>query len=174
MKVAFPVFKLGNSPPMFRDNVVFYHRIYYNEDGAENHKISIVDDKNVDKPTLASRRLELQAQGVRLKRLKLAIFFIGDLLKVSASGGNWFIDSNGVVFQYKKTTYVNLIFKRITKLIPISTGGSIIEVEGLSSRFKTLHNIDASNIYAGLIKYGMGYILYGTYPTIPKTTRRMI
>lgn len=172
-KVSFPVFKLGNTPPLFSDGVVFYHRIYH-EDEVEVHKVSVVDDKSIEKDTLSARRLELLNRGVRLKKLRLAIFFIADLLKLSSSGGNWFIDNAGQVFQYKKTKYVNLIFRKIKNIIPIRTGGAIIEVDGILSRFKTLYLPDTGNIYAGLIQYGMGYVLYGTYPHLPKNTRRMI
>ncbi len=93
---------------------------------------------------------------------------------VKISGPNiWFIDNLGKLFTYIKSKSVPLTFKEIKKATPIPMGGAIIEVEGVETRFKCLF---ASNTekFAGLLKIGRGYILYGLYDEKPADTRRMI
>lgn len=155
------------------DNVVLYYRQYEDEEGKPLETFTIIDDRNIDKPTLALRRLELMKQKVKLKKLGRAMFFLADFIKI-ATRTTWFIDSNGKVFQYKKATSSKLIFKKIKNIFPMPAGGAIIEVEGIPSRFKTLYLPPLENTYAGLLKHGMAYILYGTYSDQHKNTRRMI
>lgn len=168
-QISFPVYRLGNDKPITIDNVVLYYRQY--EDNTATYRI--IDDKNIDKPTLALRRLELAKNKIKLKKLGRAMFFLADFIKI-ATRTTWFIDSSGAIFQYKKDTNTKLVFKKIKRIIAVPTGGALIEVEGVASRFKTLYFPSVENKYAGLLKYGMGYILYGTYPEELNTTRRMI
>jgi hypothetical protein len=143
------------------------------EDNKESEVYRIIDDKNLPGATLALRRLNLAANGIKLKKLGRATFFLADFIKL-ARKTTWFIDSAGNVFQYKKDLNVKLTFKKIKQIIPISSGGAIVEVEGIPTRFKTLYMPDVENTYAGLLQHGMGYILYGTYTEKYKDTRRMI
>lgn len=172
-QVAFPVYRLGLEPPNFIGNVVLFYQEYKDDEGNPIQKYRVVDDKDIDKPTLALRRLELAKNKVKLKRLSRAVFFLADFIKL-ATRETWFIDSNGMVFQYKKEKHIKLLFKPIKQIIPIDTGGAIIEVEGIPSRFKTLYMPDSLNKYAGVLQDGMGYILYGTYIEPPKNSRRLI
>jgi hypothetical protein len=154
------------------DGVVLYYRQYVLDDEIKE-TYHIIDDTTIDKPTLALRRIELLKMQVKLQKLGKATFFLADFIKL-ASRNTWFIDSSGLVFQYKKHRSAKLTFKKVKRVIPIKTGGAIIEVEGIPSRFKTLYVPDANNRYAGLIVDGMGYILYGMYPEKLKDSRRMI
>ncbi len=144
---------------------------------TENNEIvneyKVLDDKNEEGTTLAKRRLSLLAKGVPLKPLGMAIFFLGDLVKL-ATKRTWFIDSNGKLFQYKKTKAVPLLFGRIILQINIPSGGSVIEVEGIPARFKCLYSPVNGEKYAGVLKYGIGYILYGLYVDKPNDTWRKI
>lgn len=143
-------------------NVLYYEAMSYDDDGKIIHTFHIIDDRNIDKPTLAERRLVLMKNGAKLYNIKHAIFFIGDLIKL-ASVGSWFIDNNGRYFQYKKQEFAKLIFKKIVKVIPINTGGSILEVDGIPSRFKTLYAPMPHETWAGVLKLGKKFILYGLY-----------
>lgn len=172
-QVNFPVYKLGLDKPLNIDNVILYIRQYTDDEGVTSSTYNIIDDKNIDKPTLALRRLELMKNKVKLKKLGKAMFYLADLIKL-ASSNTWLIDSSGNIFQYKKDSTVKLVFKKITKIIAIPTGGAIIEVEGIAGRFKTLYMPPVENQYAGLLKKGMGYILYGTYPEQYQDTKRKI
>lgn len=167
-EISFPVFSLGKEEPTLEEGVWFYPR-----SSDEGIVLLIIDDQNIDMPTLARRRLTLKLRGERLFTLRTAVFFIADFLKIS-NGATWFIDSNGKVFNYKKTKRVPLVFKKITKLIPIPTGGCLVQCEGSEARYKTLHNPTQDYKWAGLLKLNRSYILYGLYPVEHKQSTRMI
>ena len=163
------MYKLEKLKPVEEAGVVAYVR---------NDQLYIVDDTNIDKATLGERRLQLANQNFETKqfnlyKLKNAIFFLGDLIKL-ATAGQYFIDSAGLVFNYKKTTIVPLIFKKIKQIIPIKTGGAIVEIEDIPSRYKCLY-MPVDKHYAGLLELSSReYILYGLYATPQKATRRKI
>jgi hypothetical protein len=168
-EISYPVFKIGTTKPLFEEGVHFY--IKYEEDKPPGY--AIVDDKTVQGDTLAKRRLKLLKQGTPLKKLSKAIFYLGDLVKI-AKANIWFIDSTGKVFNYKKETFHKVIVKKITKIIPINTGGAIIEVDGIMSRFKVLFAPSAYSKYASLLLDGMSYILYGLHEEPPEIKNRKI
>lgn len=170
--IVFPVYKIGDEKPQETDGVHYYMYGKDIDDSDGKLLLKIVDDKNIDKPTLALRRLEAAKQGATLYKLSKAVFFLQDLIKLTKST-TWFIDTEGQVFQYKKTKRVNLTFKRVTKMMPIRTGGAIIEVEGLPFRFKTLFEPHDAK-YAGLLSIGNSYILYGVYSEKPEDSFRYI
>lgn len=172
-EIVYPVFFLGAEQPKFIDGVAFYARRYIDEDRNETGSISIIDDKNIPALTLAKRRLKLLAMEVKLKKLGKATFFLGDLLKLTKPA-LWFIDSSGKVFRHTKSKRAKLEFKKIKQLHVIPTGGAIIEVEGIPSRFKSLYAPQLGEQYAGVLKLGMQYILYGVYDTKHQDTWRMI
>ena len=170
--ISFPVFRLGRRKPIIEEGVSFY--LNSTEiDGCITYLPYIIDDKNIDEANLALRRIKIAKNGDKLFRLRRAVFFIADLLKIT-DGNTWFIDSNGKIFEYKKNTRVPLVFKPIKNIIPIKTGGAIIEVEGINSRFKTLYTPTIEHKVAGLLIYNGGYILYGLYDQVYDRTTRMI
>jgi hypothetical protein len=172
-EIVYPVFRLGAEKPVFLDGVVLYLRQYKDEDGQTVQKVRIIDDTNLPGETLALRRLEILKSKVKLKSLGNAVFFLGDLIKL-AHRKLWFIDSAGNVFQYKKTAVAKLVFKKITLMHHIPSGGAIIEVEGIPSRFKCLYSPRAGEQYAGILVSGLSYILYGLYVEKPKDSWRMV
>lgn len=172
-EISFPVYKLGKNQPITHEGISFYMHMQDRDDGPPLDVYLIIDDKNIKGNNLAQRRLQLQKQGVRLFKLTKAVFFIADMLKLSV-GATWFIDSSGMIFEYKKSKSVKLVFKRIKKVIPIQTGGAILELEGIAHRFKTLFMPRLEERYAGLLKLNHGYILYGLYDQLYPPTVRMI
>ena len=172
-QISYPVFRLGTSQPTTIEGVVMYARLYLLESGEEIHKYYVVDDKSIPAPTLAKRRLKLMSMQVNLKKLGRAVFFLGDLVKLT-DPRTWLIDSAGLVFQYKKTERVKLTFKKITKIHRIPTGGAILEVEGIASRFKCLFAPNPTEQFAGILKMGLSYVLYGVYDTKHDDTWRMV
>jgi len=144
--------------------------VYATEKGEA---IRVIDDKTVDKPTLAERRLILQDNDTKLLIMREAIFFLGDLIK-RADGKTWFIDSLGKIFLYKKKTRAKLKFHKINKILPVNSGGCIVEVEGISSRMKSLFAPTEPVNYAGILYYGKSLILYGLYPNKEKESWRMV
>lgn len=171
-KISFPIYKLGKEAPIEEEGVSFYLKIY-ETDTVRKFLPLVIDDKNMKGSTLARRRLLLKSKEIKLYTLSKAIFFIADLIKLTV-GTSYYIDSTGKIFEYKKTTTVPLIFKKIKKVIPIKTGGATIEIEGISTRYKTLFLPRLECKYAGLLKVGMGYILYGLYENkLPDTKRKI-
>jgi hypothetical protein len=135
--------------------------------------IKLVDDSNLNITGLANRRLRMKALGAPLYPLRIAIFFMGDFLKLAKSN-YWFIDSNGTVFNYKKSVRAKLVFRRIKRVIPARSTGSIIEVEGIPERFKTVFIVRESMKYAGILEYRGVSIFYGIYDKQYKDSWRMI
>jgi hypothetical protein len=168
-EIQFPVFRLGTEKPQELDGVVYYHRTL--KDGTGGDVIKIVDDRNQEGNTLSLRRLRVLADGGNLKAIHVAIFFLGDLIKL-ANSRTWFIDNTGKYFIYTKSRSCKLVFKPIDKHLPI-TGGHIIVVKGVETRFKTLYAPNGAK-FAGLLEVGTGYILYGLYDLKPKDTTRRI
>lgn len=171
--LAYPVFKLGLNKPETIDGVVFYLYQYVSDEQETTQRLKIVDDLNIEKDSLALRRLKLKADNVDLFKISKAIYFLGDLIKL-ATPHTWFIDSNGKIFKYIKTTKAELHFHKITEVIPIKTGGAIIEVENLNTRFKALYTPETANKYAGILHYGKSLILYGFYDQAYSKTWRKI
>jgi len=127
----------------------------------------------VEGNTLGIRRLRILNKGQALQKIGRAIFFLGDLVKI-AKRQSYFIDSNGKLFQYKKSMRAKLTFKRLLNVIPIATGGALLEVEGINSRFKCLFAPKTLELYVGVLEFGKSHILYGLYEQPYKSTWRMI
>ncbi len=171
--IAFPVFRIGKAKPHFENNTYFYILGKDTDYSDAEYKVLVLDDRNAAGDTLAARRLMLKAQGTELYGLNKAIFFLGDLIKL-AKKNTWFIDSKGSVFEYEKTRRVPLVYKKIKSITNIVTGGAIIEVDGLSERFKTLFAPTNNETHAGLLVLDKAHILYGLYTQEYKTTNRAV
>ena len=173
-KIVWPVFRLGEREPQQDNGVIYYATEYTDLDTSENTgTLRIVDDTNIDKPTLSRRRLELLIQEVQLFPIRQAIYFLGDLLKI-AKNTTWFIDSTGILFQYSKTRRARIVVRRITKVLPTEGLGAVIEVEGIAHRFKTVFKPDADAEYAAVLQCGLSYIFYGLYKDKPNESWRMV
>lgn len=168
-EIRYPVFYLSTYKPEFAEGVTFF--LYSNEDKGVTYKV--VDDKSVPGDSLARRRLHMLDNGVPLKKLSKAVFMLSDLVKI-ARPINWYIDSNGVVFRYVKSIGYKLISHKIKKIIPIPTGGAIVEVENIPTRFKVVFNPDPEVKYASILQKGMSFILYGLTKDLQSNTRRKI
>lgn len=173
-EISYPVFRLGTERPLFENGVVLYITRTREDDSSEIvTTYRIVDDQSIPGGSLAKRRLKLLSDGIRLKRISRAVFFLGDLIKLATSN-TWFIDSAGSVFRYVRKTRTLLQFKKIHHVIPIKTGGAILEIEGIPSRFKCLYTPKPNELYAGVLKYGLSYVLYGVYTEQYDDTWRLI
>lgn len=173
-KIVWPVFRLSEKEPQRENGVIYYATEYTNLDSNESSIVlRIVDDTNIDKPTLSRRRLAMLVEGVELFSIRQAVYFLGDLLK-QAKSTTWFIDSDGNLFQYKKTKRARVTSHRIVKILPTEGLGAIVEVEGIAQRFKTTFKPAADVQYALVLRNGLGYIFYGLYSDRPQATWRMI
>lgn len=173
-QIVWPVFRLSEKQPQCDAGVVYYATEYSDLDtGEHTATLRIVDDKNIDKPTLSRRRLALLVSGVELFPIRQAIYFLGDLLKL-AKATTWFIDSTGTTFQYKKSRRAKLVVKRIVRVLPTTGLGAVIELEGIAHRFKTVFKPSDDDEYAAVLQCGLTYIFYGLYKTKPNASWRLV
>lgn len=172
-EINFPVFRLGEKKPTISAGVTFYMAEYSDKDTAKySSNYRVVDDKSIDKPTIGLRRLAL-AKNVSLFPIGSALYFLADLIKLAKST-TWFVDNTGQVFQHKKFKRAKLTTKRIKQVLPASALGCVVEIEGLSQRFKSMRAPQTHQKYAGLLEIDGGYILYGFYETNIKDTWRLV
>jgi hypothetical protein len=154
--ISFPVYKIPD----------WYSRLdtkIYLQEGEEEGTGRLIDDLSLPGDTLGKRRLAASAAGVKLYNLKNAIFYIKDLVILSNGADEHYIDSKGKVFKYTKTSSAKLICKKITKVIPITTGGALLELDKEYVRYKVMYAPNYEQ-YAGLLEiFPHTYILYGIY-----------
>lgn len=177
-EITYPVYRLREEQPQLVDGVLlyFFEKARETFDSIEHYYVlRIIDDSNLQGNSLAERRLQVRNRGGEVYRLNRAVFFLGDLIKMSTPK-MWFIDSKGKLFRHSKQTRVKLVYRKVTKAIPIKGGGIIIEVEGMSLRMKSLFTprIAFNDLHAGVLLMGMSPILYGFYDQKYKDTWRMI
>ena len=172
-EIVWPVFRLGERAPVHDNGVVFYYTHYVDEANSESVSLRIVDDANLPQPTLGRRRLELALQKQKLYPIRAAIYFLADLIKLAKST-TWFVDNSGRVFQYEKNTRAKLTTKRIKQVFPADGLGCVVELEGISNRFKSIQRPKEHELYAKVLKLGMGFILYGFCETLDPDSWRMI
>lgn len=172
-EIVYPVYKLGSIEPVRDGGISFFRKLKKDDNEVVETKLYL-DNKNMLGNTLSIRRLHLKCGGINLYKLKTAVFFLADLLKL-ADSKTWFIDSAGHIFKYVKTRSVKLVFKKIDAIIPIKSGGALLEIEGIAARYKCLAKPSEYKKYAGMLEIEKGsYILYGTYEEPPKNSRRKI
>lgn len=174
-QIVWPVFRLGEHKPQESRGLVFYSKEYI-DTKTEDRQVGlrVVDDKSIQAPTLGLRRLQIRtSKTTKLFPIRTAIYFLADLIKL-AKPTTWFIDTHGYLFQYRKITRAKLVCKKITKVLPATGLGCVLELEGLSQRFKSLRRPNNGERYAGVLQWGLGYILYGLYLDHFKTTHRLL
>ena len=173
-EISWPVFQLTNKIPQTESGVTFYVTESYNRDTATyTERIKVIDDKNLPGDTLSRRRLQLQQTTDQIYKIKRAIYFVGDFIKL-ATPKMWFIDSSGTVFQYKKTTRAKLRFYKVKAVFPVNGIGAVIEVEGLPQRFKVLYRPVSTNKWAGILEFSGIKFLYGLYDMSYPDTWRLV
>lgn len=152
---------------------MFYYTEYSDKDTNEyTQSYRIVDDRSIQKATLGLRRLAIK-NTTPLFPVGSAIYFLADLVKL-AKKTTWFIDSHGQVFQHKKSTRAKLVTNKIKQVLPAQGLGCVLEIEGLSSRFKSIRRPTELEQYAVLLQISAGYILYGLSEQPLKTSWRLV
>ena len=118
------------------------------------HKMYIIDDRNLEGKTLGERRL-------RLKKFKYPLLTsICTAKDVIMSPKKVFIDDEGTIFKYVKTRKARLMYRQIAELIRLPFGSTKILVRGINSPFIMHQDIPLDYAYAGLLQFDGGYILY--------------
>lgn len=174
--IHFPVFKIGIHEPQIDNGLVYYYaerERYEKSESVKTIKYTILDDRNIPHDTLSRRRLVLKNQAVPLAKLTNALYFLGDLIKL-ADRKTWFIDSLGSIFRYKKSNRARLTFHKIENLIPIPTGGVVVQCVDITTRFKALYPPKPDKTHVGVLTFQKNHILYGFYDQHYDSTWRMI
>ena len=172
-KIHWPVFRLGEKQPEQKEGLVFYFTEYIDNDNVASINIRLVDDTSLSGKTLGLRRLQLKTSGEKLYPVRTAIYFLADLIKLGKST-TWFIDNSGRVFQYRKNTRAKLTTLKIKKVLPALSLGCVLELEGISSRFKSIKRPQDTQQYARVLKIGMVYIFYGFCEELKPDSWRMV
>lgn len=163
-KIVFPVYLVTKPISRIGTSLVFINA---------KEECQYLDDTSVEGSSLGMRRLKLQ-ETKNLVKLSNALYFLKDVIKLSGHTTQ-FIDSAGLLFNYTKSKMVDLEFKTITKVIPIITGGALLEVDGEFPRYKILYAPNDFEKYIGLLRISPKvYIVYGLYTELYKNTRRKI
>lgn len=173
-KVHWPVFRLMDEKPIVSGTRVLYSRLRLDNDTGKFTTIEkVIDDTSVPGATLGARRLVLSSKKIKLLKIKKAVYFLADLVKI-AKANTWFIDSSGYVFQYKKSTRCKLVCKKIVNIHPGKVTGCVLELDGIHSRFKAMRSPEPHEMYAGVLLHSSGYLLYGIYEHKFEDSWRMI
>lgn len=154
--VQFPVFILPSSNWHTQDGLFF----------VDN---KLVDDRNIDKPTLGQRRI-VSPQGDFLPLGKALIDEVG-VIKQSTKA---FIDSKGQPFIYAKTKMANIEYYKIDDIQGLEHC-SRIKVFGLRNNFLVPRPPEPGMTWAGIIHlHGYAWKIYEFSETYKPPTRRKI
>ena len=144
---------------------------YLTTKNDKEHRLYIDDQSYGLGLDLGYRRLKMLKAGIELYPLKLAIYSLGELLKV-ATPTQWFIDSNGALFQYKKTHYVPVVYKEIIQAQRFSGFETIITVYDSPPIYRTLYPPNPEEKYAVFLQISPKALLFYGYSDIKHENKR--
>lgn len=155
-KIAFPIFALPSSNWHTQDGLFFVDNI-------------LVDDRNVDKPTLGQRRL-ISPQGNFMKLGKAVVDEVGLFKQQNRA----FIDSKGVPFIYIKSKMLPLNYYNIEKKEGLGHSCRI-KIVGIKQEFLVPTCPTDSMRWAGILSIqGYPWKIYEFSETYKPPTRRKI
>lgn len=156
-QIQFPVYLLGTRQPETEGSLVFLRFKIFDKE-----EVRIIDDTSITGKDYKQRRLFLFSKGVPLLKINKALFYFNDLLKFS-NPQMFFIDSNGTIFNYRKSKTYKVYFHKIKQIIPDGVGGGVVECFNIKQRFKLLHLPPDTMKWAALFHIGTSFLLYGVY-----------
>ncbi len=130
-------------------------------------RIDLVD-KSISFPM---RRLAIKAmKDYKVYPLRKAIWNFKDLL---SSGQLHFIDYEGKIYNYTKSVFHPLVYRKILSKKYTNTT-TIFKVKGINSFFEVAGKLNLEAMYAGIINIDRGYLLYEVTKDKLKDTRKKI
>lgn len=164
LDVEFPLYKIGKHESIRHDesNILYIHT-GYNE--------YILDNPNLGGSTLSARRRKINDKD-SLYKFRKTIFDFAQLIK--QKGSNFYMDSTGKLFKYRKEKYYPIIYRKIINRRIIEGKGTMIKVQGIEQPILVSNKLALHNDYAGLILYRGGYILYELVDYKKPDTRKKI
>ena len=158
--IKFPVFPLTNNNIFYNENTKLVCEM-------ESGNKKIVDDKSLDGDSLGIRRLKIPPDD--LYKLRRACFDIGNFLLYTKLYKN-FVDSNGILFSYKKSTLVPLYYRKVLRHVPYK-GGTMLLIEKVHCPIWYYRTIELNKTYAALLYINRGYVLLGLTDTPSERTK---
>ena len=154
--IKFPVYPLPSDEVTEEDGLVFLNG-------------KVLDDKNMNADRLGTRRLASPHHPQYSLRIGYTHF--GQMLK---SGKKYFIDHHGKLFEYRKTQFVKLKYKRIINAEGDSNIGILLTLQGEKIKVE-VPTWPGWNEYAGIL-YLKGYpwTLYEYYPFDKADSRKKV
>ena len=114
------------------------------EDGLVFLAGKVLDDKNIKVQALGRRRLMTPHKP--LYELRTAYTHFGQLLR---SGKKYFIDNHGKLFEYQKTKFVKLKYRKILKVDGDTFRGILLTLQGEKTKIE-VPTFPGWNEYAGI------------------------
>jgi len=134
-----------------------------------NTGIYVLDNKNIDGDTIGKRRLKIKSSELYIPR---KIYYnIGQALHAKS---NVFMDSNGVVFKYKKTKYVPLTYYKVNDVTRAKDGECILTFSQINFSYKINCRKAYSTEYVGILATDFGFIPYEFSEVYKPPSRRKI
>jgi hypothetical protein len=106
----------------------------------------------------------------KLYPLRKPIWNVRDLV---TSGSLTFIDYDGKVFNYKKTTFYPLVYKKIISK-KYTENSTVFKVEDIHTVFEVKGKLNLEGEYAGILIVNKGYLFYELSKTKKKDTKRKV
>jgi len=127
-----------------------------------------LEDKSTSFPM---RRLAIKdLKDYKVYPLRKAIWNFKDILTTKTL---CFIDFDGYIYNYSKSTFHPLIYREITTRKYTSTT-TIFRVKGIPSPFEVAGKLNPQAMFAGVLKIDRGYLLYEvTTEKLKDTTRKI-
>ena len=157
--ITYPVSPIRQYRKMWEEDKVLYITTYYDE--------YVIDDKNIEKPSLAERRLIMMGRGDNLYPL---VACIRHLVDFQMSKYKKFIDITGQVFVYKKSMYCIIKYYAVKRCREIEHRGYWITL--VNSSFEFLSNRESA--YVGLISVGSHTMVYELSDTYKDPYRKKV
>ena len=163
LDVEFPIYKIGKHEyTKLVDGILYIHT------GLNEY---VLDNTNLQGTHLSSRRRRIVDKKF-LYRFKKTIFDFAQLLR--QKGNNWYMDSTGRLFKYKKTAFHKVVYREILSRRVIEGKGTLLTVRGISQPMLISNTLAIRYDFAGLILYKGGFILYELSTVKKPDTRKKI
>lgn len=146
--IEFPVFAIGSYEKLWEENLILYLKSGYDI-------IYTVDNKNLAGDTVSKRRLRIPKKERYTFR---GTFF--NIYQMINSGKKVFVDNNGRLFKYSKSTKVELLYREIKRVKRVENVGYLLYIDKIPTPITVPVLFYTRQKYAGLLNYKGSYILY--------------
>jgi hypothetical protein len=133
--------------------------------------IYILDNKNLAGDTVGKRRLQIKTDYYKVYVPRKVVYNVMQLLH---SKEKVFMDTDGIIFKYKKTEYFSLRYHKVDSVIESKDGNCILEIPKIDFSYKTSCRNAYGILYVGILHTKYGHIPYDFSEVKKKDTRRKI